>query len=412
MRLARHSVLFLLLCLTGWAQQSTGAKESFADALASLPSLSVTRPADPSKFTNMLDSHAGDSQADVAVALPLIKKYLQSPDQELRHNALFVVYALARRPNSAIELASILPDVYSHLSEQDIYLRKGTLLAINTLSPTPPDEAFSALLDSLGKADVSDEFGRDLVRSLAFLRPKDEGAQNAILAYLDKPGMDDNHQADLIESLGYPQLGEILTQKTVTLANAPPSRRIRDAAIRACTKIGPRAVNPVRDQLYSIKANTTETSESRGAAVRALSIIEPAGQQTAALIDALQKTDVSDDFGIHLAGELARTRPNDQDAQNAVLAYLNKPGMDDSHKAALIDEIAYPYLAEKAVQEIVDLANISPQGKLRNAAIKACGKIGPRAVIQIKDKLDSIIANPAERGESRNTANMALSVIQ
>lgn len=413
MRLVLLSLMTLVLCQNGWTQQQpTDSNESLVNALkAELPH-KATNSDDVVKFTDMLDRHANDSRADVEAAFPLLRQYLQDSNSDIRSNTLFAVYSLALRPNSASELSPILSDVYPHLQEEDKYLKGRALLAIVTLRPAPPEEAVAALVDALGRAEISDDFGNQLAGSLLYLRPRDEGIQNTVLAYMDNPRMDASHRADLIESLGYPQLGEKITQRIINVASNSPPGRLRNAAIAACAKIGPRAVNPIRDQLYLIKANTTETPESRSAAMRALSVVEPGNQQTAILIDTLQKADVSDDFGIQLAGELARSRPNDEGAQNAVLAYLNKPGMDDGHKAALIGEIAFGQLGEIATESIVDLANTSPAGKLRDAAIVACAKIGPRAVIQIKDRLDSILASRAESGESRNTASMALRVIR
>jgi hypothetical protein len=103
---------------------------------------------------------------------------------------------------------------------------------------------------------------------------------------------------------------------------------------------------------------------------------------------------------------------NDTDAQKAILVYINKPDMDDHHKADVIEAIGNPQLGEMATQEVVEVASTSPAGKLRDAAITACAKIGPRAVNPIREKLTSIAADPSETPDSRKAARQALDTLQ
>jgi hypothetical protein len=282
MRLGQYALLSLFIYISSSAQQPANAPESLVDALNALPSQMETESKDPVKmtddfvkFTNVLENQVTDLQANVAAALPILKQYLEGPNVELRRYALLTISQLARRPNSASELASILPAVYSHLYEQDIHLRATTVLAIETIRPEPPDQSIAALIGALGKTNVSDFYGPGLAESLVRIRPNDDDVQNAVIAYINKhkPGIDDSHKADVIEAIGGPQLGERTTQEIVHLAGTSPAGRLRNAAIIACAKIGPRAVSQIKDTLDAIKANPAETSDSLKAVHQALSVL-------------------------------------------------------------------------------------------------------------------------------------------
>lgn len=273
----KYTVLIIMafvMSIYAHGQRPTDYQGSLAGALKTLPSRTATNTVNLLSFTNMLENHINDSSADVAESLPLLKQYLNSSNIELRRMSLLTVHALSRRPDSATELASLLPDVYSQLDEEDTHLRLVVLLVVETLQPKAPDDASAALISSLGKASVSDDYGVAISEGLARIRPNDDGAQSAIIAYLNRPGLDDNHKADVIEAIANPNLGDRATQVAVDLANTTSAGRLRNAAIISCSKIGPRAVNRIKDTLDVIQANASESAEAHEAAHRALNIIQ------------------------------------------------------------------------------------------------------------------------------------------
>jgi hypothetical protein len=273
MKLAKLGFMTLFLCVAGGAQQPTPASETLMDALLSLPSQAASKSVDMLAFTNVLEAQVTDPKTNVAATLPLLREYLASPDEELRRYTVLTVSQLARRPNSAVELTPLLSDLNAHLYEQDIHIRITTLLAIQTLKPDVPDASIAALVEALGKANTTDYFGAGLAQALALVRPDDNTVQEAILGYLHKPELTENQKASFLELVANPHLGEETTREFVSTANTAPPGRLRNAAITACAKIGPRAVNPIREKLALIAADPTETPESRSAAQGALRVL-------------------------------------------------------------------------------------------------------------------------------------------
>jgi hypothetical protein len=139
---------------------------------------------------------------------------------------------------------------------------------------------------------------------------------------------------------------------------------------------------------------------------------QPPPDALASLTNALVQVKSSDRFGAALAATIARFNPNSDETQSAVLNYLHRPDLTDSARADVIDEIASPTLGDRVTQDVIDVVTTAPSGRLRNASIDACAKIGPRAVNQIKTVLDAIQASNSETAEARTAANKALAVIK
>ena len=267
------SVLLALCVATYQLHSQTGSSRQLADALAALPAQLTSNSFNMLEFTDMLESQVSSADANIAVALPYLKQDLHNPNIEVRRYALLTTSQLARRTDSSSELSSVLGDIYPYLDDTDEHLRLGAVITLQGLTPQAPDQAVDALLQALNKPTANSDFGVALVGSIARMKPADSNVTSKIIAFLERPDLDSNHKANAIEEIANPGLGDRLTQEVTDLVTASQDARVRDAAIAACAKIGPRAVRQVQSKLVSIRDSTTESLESRRRADHALSIV-------------------------------------------------------------------------------------------------------------------------------------------
>ncbi len=275
MRHLQTCLIILFLCASCRAQEPPKRTKSLVEVLIALPSQVSSKTLDYMEYTNTLEAQVTEEKIDFEAVVPLIRQYLRSPNQELRRYALLAVCTLARRPNSASELAPVLSDLNDRLSEQDIHMRYGAVLAIQTIQPSPPDTSVLALVSALRNAGASDDFGINLAETLVQIKPGDASVEDALLEYLHNPALGEERKAAFIEAVARPQLGESITRELVAFANTSGRGRLRDAAIRACGKVGPRAVSMIRARLAAIAADPAETAESRSTAVKVLDDLPP-----------------------------------------------------------------------------------------------------------------------------------------
>jgi hypothetical protein len=111
------------------------------------------------------------------------------------------------------------------------------------------------------------------------------------------------------------------------------------------------------------------------------------------------------------AGTLMITRPTDETAQNDVLDAINDPALPVRIRQGLLQTTSFFGVGSKVRENVVRVANTSDDKTWRDIAIAGVDRIGPEALTQIRDRLDTIANDPTESLASHRLAHRALTTL-
>ncbi len=198
------------------------------------------------------------------------------------------------------------------------------------------------------------------------------------------------------------------------LGDPDPQVRIETLAVLhaiAITSQGPIALKPINDQLAHLLLQEDEWSQ-RLTLLIVTDLRENTSDSFAVPLEQLMRaTNVPDRNRIGAASALALARPTDPGAQNAIVNVINDASLSSELRSQIISFTATPYVGTTITDNAVHLANTSTDKEIRDAAISAVTKIGPDAVVRIKDRLIAIQNDTTESLYSHRVASAALRML-
>ena len=241
------------------------------EAMRAMPQQIANNTFDMVAFTDAVEASVTDERLDVKVVDDLILSQLQNADLRIRKYAILVASQIARRPNSAVELAPILDVVATHMKDEDSGMRLGALEAVAGQRPQVPEHSIKQLQTELARQnyDVSD-FSADVAAKLSRLRPNDSDVDYTLLQYLHSSTLSDRVRAKAVLEIASPSLSDTLVTYISDLMKVKMDPSTTYAVIEASARIGPRATDKSKEFLETVQADEAQPLQIRQAASKAL----------------------------------------------------------------------------------------------------------------------------------------------
>lgn len=179
-----HRVLasVLLIASVAYAQEPTTLKAFFEQRLADRPDAS---PPPYGTLLRLVDSVGASSASEIQAILPLITSALKSNVSNLAIEGVFVLFAIALRPDGGKILFGNLPEIASLMQHPDERVSGGSVEILRNLTRTIPDSTVPLLSNRLMAPGAPSLVKSEIVRTLLeSSKRNDQQVLKSIEAYL------------------------------------------------------------------------------------------------------------------------------------------------------------------------------------------------------------------------------------
>jgi hypothetical protein len=124
----------------------------------------------------------------------------------------------------------------------------------------------------------------------------------------------------------------------------------------------------------------------------------------------LNQNGVSNRLTLAAAETLMNIRPLDVNTQAIVLSKMNDVATPEQLRCQMIGVTANEIVGQAVTDNVISVANTSPDKHLRDCAMHAAERIGLRALTPISGHLQQVVDDPSESSDSKSIAAHALKI--
>jgi len=210
-----------------------------------------------------------------ASIFPLLRRGLNSRDEQIRLHATGMASLLSMfRPDGAVLLAPLLPELEKRFKDSARRVRLNAVLAVVNMKPAPPVAAAEALAGELGEEDahIRDSVFHGLVR----IAPMPEWVPEKLITALDQTS-DPGAEGRLLRAFGtISDLRPEILEALVTSLRSE-EKPVVEGAIAALSQLGPRAAL-ASSEVRRLAATTKDETLRRSAEAVAQRLETPKGE--------------------------------------------------------------------------------------------------------------------------------------
>jgi hypothetical protein len=228
------------------------------------------------------------SADEVKTALPALLKAMSSPDVPVRTYALTLLTSLeatvtetaaqtdqpaasgpaAFQPAIAGTLASAIPQIASHLTDEVVANRTLAATVLGGFTPNPPATLYPPLLAYLKRDDAVGPVGLLVVGDLLTVGPVSEATASAIAQFLRRSDQTSDSRANLVDAISYkPYQNEILNKVLVSyLDSGNDSLRARVILSLPALDLSPETFQDARTRVQHLADSPGESLQVVNAA--------------------------------------------------------------------------------------------------------------------------------------------------
>jgi len=222
-----------------------------------------------------LERFALASKESVAGALPVILNSANDPHVSVRRVAAMALYEITNRPEGQALLLTETATFGALLVDQDISIRRVTILAVDNLRLDASSPLLPVLETYLVREDaVSTIIGAAVATVLMKTAPNNVGSTNAVVQFMKRKDQTSVSRYVLLDAIRYPanshnrEIG-----KEVTAYADDPSEETSVHAIETLQRMGSSIILDSQQSLSRIAADTSRPPSVRTAATKALSAV-------------------------------------------------------------------------------------------------------------------------------------------
>ncbi len=260
--------LFSLVATAG-AQASDGAQ--LAALLAALPEQVHSKTFDMLTFSRATGPLLESNPSDVAPVIAVAAQNLKDPDPLVRRYTLVLLGVMAGRQDVRQLMQPLVPTLNQLLQNDSEGIKRFVLIILAGMGPSVPDTSVPIIETILATRGNSETLTVGAAEVLMRARPKDEGAQAAVLRVVNDSQLPLALRERVVYRAGQPGVGPMLTDALVGYITQPGvAPELRDGAISAIDRIGPTAIARVQSTLQRLADDPNETLTTRQGAEQAL----------------------------------------------------------------------------------------------------------------------------------------------
>jgi len=210
----------------------------------------------------VIDTIAGISAEEVKKSLPAIFAALAHPDDEVKKDAVFALWAVARRPDGADLLKSRIDAIgQSLLSSANPDIRAGEIVTLGSLKPVPLPEVLPVFLTFLKRPDPEAQTqGTGVVFELVHIAPENAEVVAAIQQFLSRQ-MDSQTRIGVLNALGSPAIKDVKLISSIISSLNDSDVGVKTTAIQALVRIGKPALQQAEPDLQRLAADPKQSPE-------------------------------------------------------------------------------------------------------------------------------------------------------
>lgn len=229
-------------------------------------------PAHLPKFQDVLRIadlvHSSDPK-EVSEALPSILVALESPSDDVKMDAAYILMIVAQRPDGLTLLKSYSPSIGNLLGSPNPRLQNGAVAIFGFLKPAPPQEAVPMLLAYVRRPDGDSLSQASAIATLLKTASQNSDVIETTQYFLSQHVGRQTKEAVLNGIANSRAKDPRLTQLVVEAVDDKDSG-IRLTAVQALTRMGKEAILQGQAALQRVLNRSGESPEVKSAAERAL----------------------------------------------------------------------------------------------------------------------------------------------
>jgi HEAT repeat len=221
-----------------------------------------------------LERFALASKESVAGALPVILNSANDPHVSVRRVAAMALYEITNRPEGQALLLTETATFGALLVDQDIPIRRVTILAVDNLRLDASSPLLPVLETYLVREDAVSTIGAAVATVLMKTAPNNVGSTDAVVQFMKRKDQTSVSRYVLLDAIRYPanshnrEIG-----KEVAAYADDPSEETSVHAIETLQLMGRSIILDSQQSLSRIAADTSRAPSVRTAATKALSAV-------------------------------------------------------------------------------------------------------------------------------------------